>query len=146
MIHSNDRTRVAGCLPWSRGVPRQASGWRRSRPSTGSETANLSSECVTSTVTPGTGDNTGGLPSGTKLKGSVLRVWSAFFFHQSLSTAYQTLSTNRTSCGADHSQTQKTTSMASPHSPHASSACRPKSEHHPALALAEALTKGPTTR
>ena len=61
-VHSHDRTRVAGCLPWARGVSRQASGWRRSRPSTGSETANLSSECVTSTVTPGTGDNTGGLP------------------------------------------------------------------------------------
>ena len=32
---------------------RQASSWRRSRPIMGSETANLSSECVTSTMTPG---------------------------------------------------------------------------------------------
>ena len=36
--------------------------WGRSRPIMGSVTANLSSECVTSTMTPGTGDNTGGLP------------------------------------------------------------------------------------
>ena len=66
ILHSKNASHCVGklimqCIHFCKGYICNIKDWGRSRPIMGSVTANLSSECVTSTMTPGTGDNTGGL-------------------------------------------------------------------------------------